>query len=253
MPTAKKKPRAPSPKVRERAAEVYTRLDRAIPSPHVELKFEDPWRLLIAVILSAQSTDKMVNRVTPELFRRWPTPKKLADAPQAEVEEVIKSTGFFRNKGKAIREASRMLEERFGGKVPRTMEEMLELPGVARKTANVVLGAAYGLNTGITIDTHASRVSQRLGLTKEKDPEKIERALCALYPQDAWILVGHRFVLFGRYVCTAKSPACAQCPINELCPSREVPPVGTWSERAAQVALEMESRAESFYRVKAPR
>lgn len=240
--------RAPSPKKRELAAAVQERLAAGIPAPHVELKFENPWQLLLATILSAQSTDKMVNTVTPKLLARWSTPRALADAPQEEVEEVIKSTGFFRNKAKSIRETSRILDERFGGKVPRTMEEMLQLAGVARKTANVVLGAAYGIQSGITIDTHAMRVSQRLGLTKQTDPEKIEQELCALFPQADWILTGHRFVLHGRYVCTARSPRCSVCPLNEVCPSREEDPKGPWLERAEGERLEMESRAEGFRR-----
>jgi endonuclease-3 len=239
--------RGPSPKRREQAAQVGERLGKAIPTPHVELHFTDPWRLLVAVILSAQSTDKMVNRVTPEVFKRWPAPERLAAAPQEQVEEVIKSTGFFRNKSKSIREMSRMIAERFGGTVPRTIEEMLELPGVARKTANVVLGAAYGVPSGITVDVHAARVSQRLGLTKEKLPEKIEQDLCALFDPKDWILIGHRFVLFGRYVCTARAPRCADCPLNEVCPSREADPTGKWHDRAGAVAREMDSRAEGFH------
>jgi endonuclease-3 len=249
MPTKKpaSKPRAPSPKLREAAKEIHARLSRAIPTPHIELHFESPWQLLVAVILSAQSTDKMVNKVMPEVLARWPVPTALGNASQEEVETVVKSTGFFRNKAKAIREMSRKVAERHGGKVPRTMEEMLELPGVARKTANVVLGAAYGVGVGITVDVHASRVSQRLGLTQEKLPEKIELALCALFPEDDWIRVGHRFVLFGRYVCTARKPDCERCPLNELCPSREAEPAKRWTERADAVAREMASRADTFH------
>lgn len=238
--------RRPSPAVQRRAAEIRERLAQAIPTPHVELRFGDPWQLLVAVILSAQSTDKMVNRVMPQLLERWPTPAALAQAPQPDVEEVIRSTGFFRNKAKAIRGASQVLVERFGGRVPRTMEELLELPGVARKTANVVLGAAFGVASGITVDTHAARVSQRLGLTKEKDPEKIEAVLCALFPREEWIRMGHRFVLHGRYVCTARAPRCRECPLNEVCPSHEDRPEGPWPERAERVRREMDSRAEGF-------
>jgi endonuclease-3 len=235
--------------VRERAAEVHARLSAAIPAPHVELRFQNPWQLLTAVILSAQSTDKMVNTVTPKLFARWPTPEKLATAPQEEVEEVVKSTGFFRNKAKAIRGMSQALVERFGGKVPRTMEELLELPGVARKTANVVLGTAHHVPSGITVDTHAMRVSQRLGLTKQTTPEKIELALCELFPRDAWIKTGHRLVLHGRHVCTARAPRCEECPLNEVCPSAEAEPKGTWKQRAQGESLEMDSRAEAFTRL----
>jgi len=243
---SKKKATAPSPKLKAHAKEVSSRLERAIPTPHVELKFDSPWQLLVATILSAQSTDKRVNMVMPDLLRQWPSPAALAKAAQEDVEKVITSTGFFRNKAKSIRGMSAMLVERFGGEVPRTLEAMLELPGVARKTANVVLGAAYGVGAGITVDVHASRVSQRLGLTREKVPEKIEQALCALFPAKEWIRVGHRLVLFGRYVCTARNPACERCPLNEPCPSREADPKGRWTERADAVQREMASRAEPF-------
>ncbi|MCI0673799.1 MAG: endonuclease III [Myxococcaceae bacterium] len=240
--------RAPTARMREKAEALHERMAAMIPDPHVELHFGNPWQLLVAVILSAQSTDKMVNKVMPELLKRWPTAAALGAATQAEVEEVVRPTGFFRNKAKAIRETSRILAERFGGQVPRTMEEMLELPGVARKTANVVLGAAYGVASGIPVDVHAARVSQRLGLTKEKQPEKIEQTLCALFPQEEWIRTGHRLVLHGRHVCTARAPRCEECPLNELCPSREAPPKGTWRKRAEAEAREMESRAETFHR-----
>jgi endonuclease III len=244
----KVKPRPPSPKLVAAAKAIHERLSRAIPSPHVELKHANPWELLIAVILSAQSTDKMVNHVMPELLKRWSTPAALAAAEQGEVETVVKSTGFFRNKAKAIRGASRMISEQFGGEVPRTMEQLVEVPGVARKTANVVLGAAYGVPSGITVDVHASRVSQRLRLTRETTPEKIEIDLCALFPREEWIKTGHRLVLHGRYVCTARAPLCAECPLNELCPSHEAPPEGKWTERAEAEMLRMESRAAGFKR-----
>ncbi|HLL54249.1 MAG TPA: endonuclease III [Myxococcaceae bacterium] len=246
MAAKKKALRGPTAKVRAQASLVHERLARAIPKPHVELRFQSPWELLIATILAAQSTDKLVNTVLPKVVERWPTPAALAKAPQEEVEEVVKSTGFFRNKAKAIRETSRVLTERFGGAVPRTMEEMLELPGVARKTANVVLGAGHGVITGVPVDTHCARVSQRLRLTKQTDPEKIETVLCGLFPRDEWILVGHRFVLHGRHVCTAKAPRCKECPLNELCPSRMDEPEGEWTERAELEKREMTSRAEGF-------
>lgn len=233
-------------KVKERAEAVRERLSRAIPTPHVELYFKNPWQLLVAVILSAQSTDKMVNRVMVDLLARWPDAKALAMADQAQLEEVIKSTGFFRNKSKAIREMSRMLVEKHGGEVPRTMEALTELPGVARKTANVVLGTAFGIPGGITVDTHCARVAQRLGLTRQKTPEKIEAALCDLFPPTEWIRTGHRFVLHGRYICTARAPRCAECPLNETCPAHEAPPEGRWTARADAEAVEMASRSESF-------
>jgi endonuclease III len=203
-----------------RAREVRRRLEEAMPEPRVELDFADAWQLLIATILSAQSTDRNVNRVTPVLFAKYPTPKALAQAPQDEVETAVKSTGFYRNKAKAIRGASQALVDRHGGRVPRTMEEMLELPGVARKTANVVLGSAYGIATGIVVDTHAARVAQRVGLTDDKDPKKVERDLCAVFPEECWIDMGHRLVLHGRYVCTSRNPACPSCPVAAVCPSR---------------------------------
>jgi endonuclease-3 len=248
----RKKPRArpPAAEVRARAAEVHARLAKAIPRPHVELAFGgDPWRLLVATILSAQSTDRTVNRVMPELLRRWKDPKALARASQEDVERVILSTGFFRNKAKAVRAASQTVVKRFGGAVPRTMEEMLEIPGVARKTANVVLGAAHGVASGVVVDTHAMRVAQRLRFTRKKTPEEIEAALCALFPASEWIALSHRLVLHGRHVCTAKNPRCAECPVNELCPSRQEPAEGAWAERAEALAREMESRAEGFSRV----
>jgi endonuclease-3 len=248
-PRSAAKPRAPTPKLRERAAQIHARFERAIPTPHVELKFESPWQLLVAVILSAQSTDRNVNRVTPELFARWPTPARLAAAPQEAVEQVILSTGFFRNKTKSIRAAGAMIAERFGGEVPRTMEEMLELPGVARKTANVVLGSAHGVPSGITVDTHAIRVSNRLGLTKHEDPVKIETDLCALFPRDRWIQTGHRFVLHGRHVCTARDPQCGRCPLNELCPARQATPGGSWEERADDEARQMAALADGFVKI----
>lgn len=244
----RKKPRSRSPKLLAHAKEVHARLSAANPTPHVELRFEDPWQLLVATILSAQSTDKMVNSVTPILFARWPSPAALAQAPQEAVEEVVKSTGFFRNKSKAIRAASAALVERHGGEVPRTMEELLVLPGVARKTANVVLGSAHGVSSGITVDTHAMRVSQRLRLTRHDDPEKIEADLCALFPKEDWIRTGHRLVLHGRYICVARKPRCAQCPLNELCPAAEEEPQGSWRERAEVEARQMDSRAEGFKR-----
>jgi endonuclease-3 len=239
----------PSAAIKERAAQVHERLSRAVPNPHVELHFRNPWQLLVAVILSAQSTDKMVNKVMVELLKRWPDAAALGKSDPAELEAVVKSTGFFRNKAKAIREASRVIAEELGGEVPKTMEALRELPGVARKTANVVLGSAYGIPSGITVDTHAMRVSQRLKLTRQKDPVKIEQDLCALFPQKTWIQAGHRFVLHGRYVCVARAPLCSECPLNEICPSRDADPEGTWTARAKKEKLQMESRAMPFSRV----
>jgi endonuclease-3 len=220
------------PKKTDKAKAVHERLSTALPDPKTELHFQDAWQLVIATILSAQSTDKMVNSVTPALFKAYPTPRALADAPVADVERLVKSTGFFRNKTKSIQGASKVIAERFGGVVPKTMDEIVELPGVARKTANVVLGSAYGIAEGIVVDTHAGRVARRLGLTKEEDPVKVEETLQKLFDKKHWVDTGHRFVLHGRYVCTSRSPNCTDCPLNELCPSRESKPNGTWQERA---------------------
>lgn len=225
------------------ASAIASCLASAIPHPRIELDHESAFELLIATILSAQSTDRNVNKVTPVLFRRWATPAALAAADPEAVEEVVKSTGFFRNKTKAIIGASRVIAERFGGQVPRTMEAMLELPGVARKTANVVLGGAYGIALGVIVDTHVGRVARRLGLTDEEDPEKVERDLMAAFPRDAWIAIGQRLVLHGRYLCTARAPECVQCPLAELCPSREAEPVEPQGARIRSEAALFAQRA----------
>ncbi len=225
-----------------RLAQLRRRLTRAIPKPRCELDHRNAWELLVATILSAQSTDRRVNLVTPELFRRYPSPSALASAPRGEVQRLVKSTGFFRNKARAIQEASRILAEKHGGEVPREIEAALELPGVARKTANVVLGTAYGIPTGIAVDTHAARVAQRLELTTESDPKQIEPDLCALFPRSSWVATSHRLILHGRYVCTSRAPACARCPLNELCPAREASPEGLWTERASWEAELVGSR-----------
>jgi len=213
---------------------VLRRLAAAIPEPRCELDHRDAWTLLVATILSAQSTDRTVNSVTPELFARWPTPRALADAPRGEVERAVHRTGFFRNKAKAIQECSRELCERHGGEVPRTLAALVELPGVARKTANVVLGVAMRIAEGVVVDTHVTRVANRLGFTREQKPEAIERDLMAALPRPQWIDGGHRLLLHGRYVCTAREPQCAQCPLNELCPSQQAPPRGSWQVRAGR-------------------
>ncbi|HEY8430369.1 MAG TPA: endonuclease III [Sandaracinaceae bacterium] len=219
--------------LRKHARDVRTRLARAIPEPVVELDHQNAWQLLVATILSAQSTDKKINEVTPVLFARWPTPKALGEADPAEVEAVVKPTGFYRNKAKAIIGASRAVAERFGGEVPRTMEEITTLPGVARKTGNVVLGSAYGIPSGIVVDTHVTRVARRLELTIHDDPEKIEAELMQLFPERDWIAMGHRLVLHGRYVCKAKKPRCERCPLNEICAASERPPATKrWTDRA---------------------
>jgi endonuclease III len=208
-----------------------------VPEALCELRFENPFQLVVATILSAQSTDKAVNAVTPALFARYPTPAALAASDPDEVETLIKRTGFFRAKTRSIRGAARLLVDEFGGEVPRTIEELTRLPGVARKTSNVVLGTAYGIAAGFVVDTHVTRVSQRLGLTEESDPVKIEQALCALFPRAQWVELGHRVLLHGRYTCLARNPHCEQCPLNELCPSRLTDlTTGPWPERADQEA-----------------
>lgn len=215
--------------------EVLARLAVAIPQPRCELDHRDPWTLLIATILSAQSTDRTVNTVTPVLFEKWPTPQALAAAPREEVEAVVHRTGFFRNKAKAIQGASLAIHELHGGQVPRDMASLLALPGVARKTANVVLGVAFRIAAGIVVDTHVMRTSQRLGLSTAKTAEKVEQDLCAAFPREQWIDIGHRLLLLGRYVCLAKGPECEHCPLADICPSRTAPGLGSWQDRAAHV------------------
>ena len=217
------------------------RLGTAIPSPKCELDHGDPWTLLIATILSAQSTDRTVNTVTPVLWKKWPTPAALAAAPREEVEEVVHRTGFFRNKAKAIQGASLAIAEQHGGEVPRDMASLVKLPGVARKTANVVLGVAFRIAEGIVVDTHVMRIAQRLGFTANTHADKVEHDLCALLPRDQWIDAGHRLLLLGRYVCLAKGPDCQDCPLAEICPSREQEPLGTWEQRARHPQERVES------------
>jgi endonuclease-3 len=231
--------------LRARAHAVEQRLSRAMPEPRCELDHRDAWQLLIATILSAQSTDRMVNKVTPALFARYATPAALGAADQTDVEALVKATGFFRNKAKSVRVASQLIAERHDGKVPRSIEELIELPGVARKTANVVLGTAYRIASGMTIDTHAGRVARRLALTKHEDPIKVESELCALFAKDSWIDMGHRFVLHGRYVCLAKKPRCSDCPLAELCPSAEAAGSGTWSSRAEREGAVVSARGQA--------
>jgi endonuclease-3 len=201
-----------------RLKKIITALDRTYPEAHCELNHADPLQLLIATILSAQCTDKRVNIVTKELFKKNRSAADYAAAPLAELEPAIKSTGFFRNKAKNIRACCRKLVERHGGKVPRTMAELTQLEGVGRKTANVVLGNAFGVNVGVVVDTHVSRLSQRLGLTKQKTPEKIEPELMTLVPQKQWTLFSHWLIWHGRRRCAARKPDCLNCEIKKLCP-----------------------------------
>jgi len=215
---------------------VGERLAAAIPNPIVELDFTTAWELLVATILAAQSQDKVINTITPKLFEAYPTPTDLAAADVETVEQIVRRSGYYRQKTKAIMGAAQKLVDDFGGEVPKTLEELTQVPGVARKTANVVIGSAYGIPTGIVVDTHVDRVSKKLRLSKEKNRDKLEQDLMALYPKEDWILVSHRLVLHGRYVCTAKSPSCVECPLNEVCPAREATPDDEdWSFRAAWV------------------
>jgi endonuclease III len=205
-----------------RATEVFARLKRAYPDAHCELDHETPLQLLMATILSAQCTDKRVNMVTPSLFKRFPTAQALADARQEELEEMIKSTGFFRNKAKSLIGLGKALVERHGGAVPDSMETLVKLPGVGRKTANVILGNAFGKNEGVVVDTHVGRLSLRLGLTRETDPVKVERELMPLVPREDWTMLAHVLVFHGRRICYARTPKCEICVLSEICPSSTV-------------------------------
>lgn len=201
---------------------VVSGLKKAYPAAECSLDHKDPFQLLIATILSAQCTDVRVNLVTPALFRKYPGPAEMAKAAPADLEELIHSTGFYKNKALSLKEASKSIVENFGGKVPRTMEELLTLRGVARKTANVVLGSAYGIASGVVVDTHVKRLAFRLGLTKETDPVKIEADLMKTLPKTGWIWFAHALVLHGRSVCGARKPLCGQCPLTKICPKNGV-------------------------------
>lgn len=203
----------------ERASAIGAHLAGTYPELRVPLAHRNTFELLVAVILSAQCTDEAVNRVTPELFRHYPDPETLALAPTAEIERIIRSLGLFRAKARSLKECARQLIEEFGGKVPPTMEELTRLAGVGRKTANVILGHAFG-KPGIIVDTHCKRLARRLDLTREDDPDKIERDLNQLLPPREWTGFSHRLIIHGRAVCYARNPACARCVLNNLCPSR---------------------------------
>ena len=204
-----------------RAAQIVARLESAYPDAECALHFSNPLQLLIATILSAQSTDKMVNTVTPDLFRKYRTARQFADADPVELENLVHRTGFFRNKAKHIRGACEIIASKHGGKVPQNMEALLELPGVARKTANVVLGVAFGQAEGVVVDTHVQRLSRRLRLSRQSTPEKIEQDLMRLVPQDNWIALSHLLIFHGRQVCGAMRPKCSVCPIEDLCQSAD--------------------------------
>jgi endonuclease III len=205
----------------KRVAAILAKLDQAYPDASCELKHENAFQLLVATILSAQCTDVRVNLVTKELFKKYPTPESFAYATPSELEKEIRPTGFFRNKTKSIMGASKGVIERFGGQVPRTMEELLTLPGVARKTGNVVLGVAYGIASGIVVDTHVQRISNRLDLTNSIDPKKIEQDLLKIIPRDKWIQFSHQLIWHGRRICVARRPRCAECNLEKLCYARD--------------------------------
>lgn len=209
----------PPSQAQRNAPATLARLRAAHPDAHCELDHRTPFQLLVATVLSAQTTDVNVNKTTPELFRRWPTARELAAAEPAEVERVIGSLGFFRQKTRSIVGLSRKLVHEFGGEVPRTLAELVTLPGVGRKTANVVLGVAFGTPEGVVVDTHVQRISQRLGWTKKTEPERIEQDLVRLFPPDQWDPVSHTLIFHGRRICTALRPACSACPVNDACPS----------------------------------
>jgi endonuclease III len=200
---------------------ILQKLDEAYPAATCALHHHDAFQLLIATILSAQCTDERVNMVTPGLFQKYPTPKDFAYANPKDIENEIRSTGFYRNKTKSIIGASKKIVEDFHGEVPRTMEELLTLPGVARKTANVVLGCAFGIASGIVVDTHVQRLSGRLDLTKNTDPKKIEQDLMQIIPQDKWILFSHQLIWHGRRVCQARKPNCVECDLEKICCSKD--------------------------------
>lgn len=216
---AKSKVSAKAAALKKQARTIERLLRKEYPDAHCELDYRSPLELAVATILSAQCTDKRVNMVTPALFSRYPTAAALAAADSSEVEELIKSTGFFRNKARSIVGMAQTVVAKHGGELPRTMDELFALPGIGRKTANVILGNAFGINAGVVVDTHVARLSKRLGLTRETDPVKIELALMPLFPKTSWALLSHLLIWHGRRVCDAKKPRCADCVLRRICPS----------------------------------
>src|SRR5690348_606408 len=205
----------------KRIRAILEKLDEAYPAATCALKHDNPFQLLVATILSAQCTDVRVNLVTPALFAKYPTPRDLSCANPRELEDEIRTTGFFRNKTKSLIGASKKISEEFGGKVPQNMDELLSLPGVARKTANVVLGTAYQIASGVVVDTHVQRVTKRLDLTKNTEPKKIEQDLMRVIPQERWILFSHQIIWHGRRVCQARRPRCIECNLERICYSKD--------------------------------
>jgi endonuclease III len=218
---AKKTPSARSPLAPDRVAAILKALDEAYPNAKCALNHRTPWELLVATILSAQCTDVRVNMVTPELFRRFPTPEVMANASLSELESLIKTTGFFRNKAKSIQGAARKIITDFRGQVPRTLAELITVPGAARKTANVVLGVSYGLAEGVVVDTHVFRIAHRLELAKGDTPQKVEQELMQVLPRDHWIRFSHQVIHHGRQVCLARNPKCRECSLETLCRSKD--------------------------------
>ena len=218
-------PKGYNPTSPERVSDILKRLDQFYPDVTCALTHKDPWELLVATILSAQSTDVRVNIVTPELFKKYPTVRDFAKLEPQQLEPDIRSTGFFRNKSKSVVGAARRVVNEYGGKVPETMEDLLTLPGVARKTANVVLGTRFKKAEGLVVDTHVHRISRRLELTKNDDPKKIEQDLMAVIPREKWILFSHQVIWHGRRLCFARSPKCVDCPLENICHAEDK----TWS------------------------
>jgi endonuclease-3 len=225
-----KGPRTSKPKKRrsrfapakERAPQIYALLQRQYPDAECALDHRNPYELLVATILSAQCTDARVNMVTPALFAKYPTPESMSVAPPSDLEDMIRSTGFFRNKTKSLLGMSNAVVEKHAGQVPASMDALVKLPGVGRKTANVVLGNAFGTNEGVVVDTHVSRLSQRLQLSRQSDPVKIEQDLIGLFPRDRWTMLSHLLISHGREICDARKPECERCVVNHLCPSSRV-------------------------------
>jgi len=205
----------------DRIAATFKALDEAYPEAVCALSHRSPWELLVATILSAQCTDVRVNMVTPELFRRFPTPAAMAKASLPELEDLIRTTGFFRNKAKSIQGAARKIVEEFGGRVPQTLAELITIPGAARKTANVVLGVCFGNAEGVVVDTHVFRIARRLGLAKGDTPQKVEQELMQILPQNRWIAFSHQIIHHGRQVCDARKPKCDRCYLEQLCHSKD--------------------------------
>jgi len=204
-----------------RVGRILAELDKLFPAATCALNHENAWQLLVATILSAQCTDERVNKVTPDLFRKYPTVEDFANASQDELANDIRSTGFFNNKARSLIGAAKRILTDYHGKVPQTMDQLLTVPGAARKTANVVLGTAFGIPSGIVVDTHVTRISQRLDLTKNTDPAKIETDLMKVIPQDRWILFAHQVIHFGRQICAARKPRCASCPLDPVCYAKD--------------------------------